>query len=77
MNQQEDGICKYFKQSTFFDKQLSKMPSLANMLKQQFCYGDYVHCARYLVREKLGSEKLPPDLYPNDIDRGKSLVGLR
>ena len=78
MTQKGTPVCQHLELCQhFFNSKLSKMPSLATMIKQQFCHDDNIHCARFIVLERLGADDTPADLYPNDIDRGKSLVGLR
>jgi hypothetical protein len=42
------------------------MPTTATLLKQQYCQGDFEHCARFRVETKLGSTSVPGSLFPED-----------
>jgi hypothetical protein len=42
------------------------MSSTPVLLKQQYCHGDFEHCARHRVELKLGSTSVPDDLLPED-----------
>ena len=39
-----------------------------------YCQGDNLKCARYMVAKKLGKEKVPQDLYPNMVEKAKKLM---
>ena len=69
--------CPRLIRCTFFNEQMDRMPSLTNLLKKQYCQGEFTTCARYIVLENLGQEKVPDDLFPNHEDRAKSLIGKR
>jgi hypothetical protein len=55
---------------------MAAMPTMAGMMKRHFCNDDFPHCARYLVKEKLGKERVPADLYPNQSVRAKQLLDV-
>ena len=76
MDDSPKSECKYAQICPFFNDKLAKMPSLTGLIKKQFCYDDYEKCARFLVRESLGADRTPADLYPNDFERAKRLVTL-
>ncbi len=38
-------------------------------MKMEYCQGNFVDCARYLVCEKLGGTLVPSDLFPDMVDR--------
>jgi hypothetical protein len=58
--------CIYLEQCPFFQDVLPSMPASSESIKRIFCQNDYEQCARYQVREKLGLEHVPRDLFPND-----------
>jgi hypothetical protein len=58
----------------FFNDQMDNMPTVAHLMKKQYCEGDFDRCARYQVAEKLGGPNVPRDLYPNDFTRAKRLL---
>lgn len=62
--------CRFMEQCIFFIKNMSEMPSTAEIIKTRYCKeGGNPACARFMVCEKLGMEKVPPDLLPNQMDR--------
>ncbi len=67
--------CDLLKTCPFFNDKMANMPSTAELLKKKFCRGDFKNCARYMIAKTLGREKIPPDLFPNDIDKAKKILG--
>ena len=51
----------------FFNNGLSAMPCTTESLKDKYCRGNYGECARFLVFEASGRDKVPRDLSPNDV----------
>jgi hypothetical protein len=67
--------CECLSQCPFFNDKMKTRPATAQIYKTQYCLGgDNGNCARYMVRKALGKEKVPPDLYPNQIDRARQLI---
>lgn len=66
--------CELIATCAFFGEKLPTMPATTNFLKARYCQRDYTNCARYLVRQSLGKEKVPLDLYPDDAVRAKSII---
>ncbi len=66
--------CGRLAKCIFFNDQMSIMPALSDMYKQRYCRNEFDKCARYVVASKLGPERVPRDLYPNDMIRAKKLV---
>ncbi len=58
----------------FFNDQLVNMPTIAGMMKKNFCRQTYDDCARYLVAKALGSPAVPPDLYPSQKERALKII---
>jgi hypothetical protein len=50
------------------------MPSTSELLKQRYCRGTYDRCARWVVRDKLGKEKVPLDLFPHETARAPAML---
>ncbi len=67
--------CEFLARCPFFNDKMANMPSTANLLKNKFCKGDFTKCARYMIAKTLGREKVPPDLFPNEIDKAKKILG--
>ncbi len=58
----------------FFNDKMKNMPVTANIYKRNYCLGDNTNCARFLVRQALGAEHVPDDLFPNQRERAKVLL---
>jgi hypothetical protein len=50
------------------------MPVTAHMVKQRYCLQGYPACARFIVYKRFGSEGVPEDLYPDQIEWARSIV---
>jgi hypothetical protein len=50
----------------FFNDRMENMPTVAALLKRQYCQGDFQSCARYRVAAKVGSTNVPGNLFPQD-----------
>lgn len=68
--------CVCLPRCPFFHDRMAAMPATAQLVKTRYCLGDQENCARHMVFRKLGSEKVPADLYPTQIDRAKALLGV-
>ena len=61
--------CEYTLNCPFFNDQMANRPATADLIKNEYCRKKYTACARYIVRSKLGADKVPPDLFPGHTDR--------
>ncbi len=61
--------CPVLQDCPFFNSKLKDMPSTSNLLKKTYCLSNYKRCARWIVREKLGPDKVPDDMFPSDHDK--------
>lgn len=50
------------------------MPTASELLKQQYCHGDWASCARCMIFQSLGREAVPFDLFPDEIDRAIEIL---
>lgn len=67
--------CEFLQACPFFNDKLKDLPGLTKLYKSTYCLGaEKENCARYIVRNALGKEKVPPDLYPNQLDRAQQLI---
>ena len=48
---------------------MTNPPATSDTMKMEYCQGNFVDCARYLVCEKLGGTLVPSDLFPDMVDR--------
>lgn len=58
----------------FFNDKMASMPALSDMLKKRYCRKSYALCARYLVADTLGRDKVPENLTPNQTERADDLI---
>ena len=66
--------CESLATCPFFQDKMADKPATAEMYKQQYCRGDNTNCARCMVFLELGKEKVPPDLFPNQIERAEEIL---
>ena len=66
--------CELLKGCLFFNDKIHNMPTLAEQFKEKYCRGDNSNCARYMTCKALGREKVPPDLFPNQLERAKGII---
>ncbi|MCK5708073.1 MAG: hypothetical protein KAI43_10510 [Candidatus Aureabacteria bacterium] len=65
--------CPY-KEDTFLQDQLVKMPAFIKSIKKDYCEGNFIECARYMVLKALGEENIPANLFPNDQKGAKEII---
>ena len=66
--------CELTEKCVFFNGHMAGMPSTADMLKNLYCLQDFDKCARYMIVKELGREKVPADLFPNQIEKARSIL---
>lgn len=66
--------CELLGACIFFNDMMANMPSTSNVFKLIYCEDNYGGCARYLVRNELGKEGVPTDLFPNQGDRVHGII---
>ncbi len=66
--------CKMLQTCPFFNDRMQNMPAVADIYKRNYCRGDFLKCARFVVLEALGKEKVPPTLFPNQIDLALEII---
>ena len=66
--------CEMLPTCPFFNDKMSKQPATAQSMKTRYCMGGNSLCARYLVVKTLGKEKVPANLFPNQMDKAKNLI---
>jgi len=53
---------------------LDDKPESIDEMKSSFCRGNNLNCARYMVANALGKEKMPPNLYPHEKARAFAVI---
>jgi len=66
--------CPYLPGCVFFNDKMLGKPATAELYKQTYCLDSPKQCARLIVREALGKEKVPADLFPNDRARADAIL---
>ncbi|MDY6851582.1 MAG: hypothetical protein SV487_05865 [Thermodesulfobacteriota bacterium] len=66
--------CKLIDACFFFDDMMKEAVPLADYYKNKYCREDYAACARYMVFEALGRDKVPPDLLPSESAWAKEMI---
>jgi len=66
--------CELLETCIFFQDKMERMPATANMMKKRYCLNDNLQCARYTVFKALGREKVPKDLFPNQIEKAQEII---
>ena len=67
--------CDRLSTCIFFNDQMEQMPTVAELLKKEFCRGAFAECARFQVAAALGGPSVPKDLFPQDRGRAHRLLG--
>lgn len=63
------GVCEFISKCPFFNDELSNKPESVDEMKEAYCKNNNLNCSRYMVVNALGSEYMPPDLYPHEKQR--------
>ncbi len=66
--------CECLEKCPFFHDKMENMPSMAGMLKQRYCQGEWGLCARHRVFCALGRSAVPTDLFPNQVERVDEII---
>lgn len=66
--------CECLETCPFFHDRMKNMPTMASVLKQQYCLGDWSACARCMVFIEFGREAVPSDLFPDETQRAIELL---
>lgn len=69
------ATCERLEVCPLLHDRLYYRPASAAILKTQYCHGNQMACARYLVAKVMGPEAVPEDLFPNMLDRAEILLG--
>lgn len=66
--------CECLPSCPFFHDRMANKPATAQILKQQYCLGDNIGCARHQVKVALGSQFVPSDLLPAQTEKVKAIL---
>jgi hypothetical protein len=68
------GECELTAGCIFFNDKMADMPSMASMMKTVYCKSDPGKCARYMIVKAVGRDKVPTDLFPNQVDKAAAVI---
>lgn len=68
------GECEFIAGCPFFNGQLAGDPEKIETLKEKYCRTNNLNCARYMVANALGKEKMPTELFPDQKDRAYLVI---
>ncbi len=68
------GECELTAGCIFFNDKMANMPSMTSMMKSVYCQSDPDKCARLMIVKAVGREKVPADLFPNQVDKAKEII---
>jgi hypothetical protein len=66
-------ICEKTEKCQFFNDRMENMPPTSEAMKDTFCREDKQACARYAV--STAGHSVPPDLFPDMIERARKILG--
>ena len=66
--------CECLNGCLFFNNKMGTIPRTLELFKNSLCRGDSSQCARYMIFTALGKDKVPADLWPNDVERARTLL---
>lgn len=66
--------CELLDGCAFFNDRMADQPVTADLMKSRLCKIDNAECARYKVYRALGEEKVPPNLFPNQLDKASRII---
>ncbi|MBN1242087.1 MAG: hypothetical protein JXA15_05190 [Spirochaetales bacterium] len=66
--------CECLPKCPFFHDRMENMPAMANLMKKRYCQGDATDCARHMIFLALGGDKVPPQLYPSQVERAREII---
>ena len=58
----------------FFHDKMANMPALSSIMKKRYCLDDYMSCARHKVKEALGKDRVPGDMFPSHHEKAARLI---
>ncbi|HUX21245.1 MAG TPA: hypothetical protein VMW69_08385 [Spirochaetia bacterium] len=61
--------CPYVDDCTFLSRTIADLPDVAFLMKARHCERGHEACARYILAERLGRERVPDELYPNQMGK--------
>ena len=62
--------CEFLGSCNFFNEQSTDMPYTREHIKKMYCNGvNFTECAIHMIARIYGEDKVPKNLYPNDVNK--------
>ena len=58
--------CELLEKCPFFKGELAEKPVEIEELKSKYCKTNNLNCARYMIAQAAGKDKMPENLYPDE-----------
>lgn len=68
------GECEFIQRCPFFNDKLDNKPVEVDELKDKYCKNNNLNCARYMVANALGGDRMPSNLYPHEKERAYQVI---
>ena len=68
--------CECLSKCPFFNDKMANKPATTELMKRQYCKDEYQSCARFMVFRQFGREKVPAELFPNQVDRAREILAV-
>lgn len=69
--------CELLESCSFFNDKMANKSAAAEIYRNNFCRGHSEDCARYMVAKAFGSENVPADLFPNQMEKALLLMSRK
>lgn len=66
--------CELMAGCLFFNDKMKDTQGVGALFKQKYCLGDSSDCARFMVAKNVGRTEVPENLYPNMLEKAKSII---
>ncbi len=66
--------CECLPKCPFFNDKMANKPATAQIMKNTYCLGDSTSCARHQVFKAVGSQFVPADLFPVQVERVSGII---
>lgn len=66
--------CPSLPKCPFFHDKMANKPATANLMKAKYCQTDNSQCARWKVAQAKLPTGVPPDLFPNEMEKALELL---
>lgn len=66
--------CPRLFECSYYNDKLQCMPSTSEVVKQRYCLGNHLSCARYQVFRHKGPGHSPDDLMPCHLDQVADII---